>query len=234
MMNISKNRIVRRTGGIKIVIGFLILILALLAGLILNGSLNQEKQSNILTSAYESFNQADYEKAYQLFSEAGTTFSPTLSAYRMVRPGEYVNETDLGEILISTCLAAAYESFFMLEPSPDWIKRANEQLSAISDEQKKAELKQLVATAGEVSLLCQRFAGGEIEDALKDLKKVEQASLPGDQDFFIFEIRFLIACGKALEEPLIINKARELLFFATTDAGINNDKTKQLWGILTN
>jgi len=234
MMNIDSKCIGKRKGGLKTVIALLVLLLALFAGIVLNGSLVQEKQASLLNSAYAAFNQADYEKAFQLFNEARGTYTFTLKAYRMVRSGEYVNANDLGEIVISTCLAAIYDSLFQLEEAPVWVGRSKEQLAAITDQNRKAELEQLVKTAGAASDLCRLFAEGDIENALKELKKVEQSSLPGDQDFFIFEIRFLIACGKALEEPLILNQARELLFFATTDAGINNDKTQKLWGILTN
>jgi hypothetical protein len=69
---------------------------------------------------------------------------------------------------------------------------------------------------------------------MTDLLEIENRASATDQDFFIFEIRFLIACGKALNAPAILNQARELLFFATTDAGIENEKTRQLWGLLTN
>ncbi len=233
-MNIKQKIINSRRGGLKAIIALLMLLLALVAGIVLNGSLSQEKQESLLNTAYASFNQADYEKAFQLFNEARETYTFTLKSYRLVRSGEYVSAEDLGEIIVSTCLAAIYDSLFKLEAAPTWVARAKDQLTAITDPNRKSELEKLVATAGSASELCQLFTDGDIENALRGLKKVEQSSIPGDQDFFIFEIRFLIACGKALEEPLILNQARELLFFATTDAGINNEKTQKLWGILTN
>ena len=233
MMNIDRTRRTSR-GSIKTVAALVLLICALFVAIVLNGSLNQDKQQTLLDSAYESFNQGNYSQAYEKFNEARSTFSFTLKAYRIVRSGEYLSLNDLGEISISTCLTAAYDSFFKLETAPDWVSRAKELLPVISDLERQRELEKLVKTAGEVSQLCQNFADGEIEKALKAMKDVEQGALAGDQDFFIFEIRFLIACGKALQEPVILNQARELLFFATTDAGINNDKTQRLWGILTN
>ncbi|MFZ5951086.1 MAG: hypothetical protein ACOYXC_10300, partial [Candidatus Rifleibacteriota bacterium] len=163
------------------------------------------------------------------------TFTFTLKVFRIFKRNEdYLNSSDIDEILVSTCLAAAYDGFFALEPDKKWVEKAQKFLQSITDSERKPQIARLVETAESVAKLCSDFAAGDIEKALKELKTVEQKSVEGDADFFLFEIRFLIACGKALEEPLIIDQARELLFFATTEAGINNEKTQKLWGILTN
>lgn len=222
-----------RRGGMKVFLGLFLLFAALIAGLYLNGSLVQEKQRVLLEDGYAQLNRGDYEKAYSLFRDAGENFTLTLKAYRALKRGDFFTQNDLGELIISTCIAAAHDKFFQLEPADEWVKRAEKQLPVIADQNLQKELTQLINTAKSVSQLCSDFAAGEFEKALKSLKQVENEALPGDQDFFIFEIRFLIACGKALEEPIIINQARRLLFFATTEAGINNERTRQLWGILS-
>ncbi|MDN5278197.1 MAG: hypothetical protein PWR01_2162 [Clostridiales bacterium] len=225
----------KRRGGLKVIVALIVLVGALLIGIFLNGSLAQEKQQNLLAKGYEQYNDGDLDAALKSFSDAAETFSFTLSFYRTLKSSDqYVTQNELGELAISICLAAAHDSFFALNPAPDWVEKAKEQLPIIVEPERKKELEQLVNTAGEISKLCVDFAAGQVEKALKDLKKVEENALGTDQDFFIFEIRFLIACGKALNEPAILAQARELLFFATTDAGINNSRTQRLWGILTN
>ncbi|EKD82129.1 MAG: hypothetical protein ACD_39C01468G0001, partial [uncultured bacterium] len=184
---------------------------------------------------YEMFNQGNLEKAYPLFKEAQTTFSSALNFYRRFASSEsHVNPDEIHELTVSVCLSIAHEQFFDLKTADEWLNRADEELKNLPDGERKTDLTHSIATARDVSRLCQTFNDGNYEQAMKDLLETEKKALPTDQDFFIFEIRFLIACGKALGEPAILNQARELLFFATTDAGIDNEKTRSLWVTLTN
>ncbi|GAB4281149.1 MAG: hypothetical protein Kow0029_26130 [Candidatus Rifleibacteriota bacterium] len=232
-MNIDRN-LTARQGAVKAIIGILVLVVALIAGIALKGSLNQETQTSLLAKGYESFSAGKYDDAYKSFEEALKTFTFTLKVYRIFKGSEnHMTRQELNELIVSTCLAAAHESFFELKPAKDWTEKAQKAVNDLPAGDRKSELEQLTKTASEISELCEDFAAGQFEKAFKQLKKVEQNALPSDQDFFIFEIRFLIALGKALKEPAILGRARELLFFATTDAGINNDKTQKLWGILT-
>lgn len=232
---IIPKRLPSRRGAVKGFIAVFLLIIALLAGFFLNGSLNQGKQSTLLENGFSLFSKGDHAGALESFSEAKSTFSITLSFYRLLSKSEkHVSRTELSDLIISTCLSASHDNFFELKTAQDWIEKAREEVKNVSDSTKKAEYNQLIKTASDISALCTDFASNKVEKALKDLKKVENEALPADQDFFIFEIRFLIACGKALGEPAILNQARELLFFATTDAGIKNERTQKLWGILTN
>jgi len=231
------NKRFSRNGGVAVVLTLLILVGILIAGgLLFDGRRKHQAQNDSLASAYQFFQQGKNEEAYPLFVKASEIFSaPTLGFYRKVFSSDkHVTPLELNEVLISLCLASAYERFFNLETADEWLKRAEDQLKQITDSERKKELAALIKTAAEVSGLCRTFQDGEIEQALKKLLEIEKQALTSDQDFFIFEIRMLIACGKAFEDPDIINQARELLFFATTDAGINNDKTARLWSLLAN
>ena len=54
-----------------------------------------------------------------------------------------------------------------------------------------------------------------------------------DYDYAIFEVRFLIACGKSFEEPILVDEARKQLFDITQAQG-EDEKTTLLWGLLSN
>ncbi len=226
-----------RTGGVAIILVILLLIAGLvIAGVIYSqGSGMQQKQEKLLAQGYELFNAGNLEKAYPLFKEALTTFTSPLAFYRRFAAAEnQVTPDEIHEIAVSVSLSIAHEKFFDLQSADEWVTRAEEDLTYLPEGERKSDLTATIATARAVSKLCKTYNEGNYEQAMKDLLEIEKISQPTDQDFFIFEIRFLIACGKALNEPAILNQARELLFFATTDAGIDNEKTRSLWGILTN
>jgi len=226
-----------RTGGTAIIVVVLLLITGLIAAGVIysQGSQHQQRQAQLLADGYEMFNQGNLEKAYPLFKEAQTTFTSALNFYRRLASSEsHVAPDEIHELAVSVCLSIAHEKFFDLQTADEWVNRAEEDLKHLPEGERKSDLTQSIATARDVSKLCQTFADGKYEQAMQDLLAAEAKALPTDQDFFIFEIRFLIACGKALGEPAIINQARELLFFATTDAGIDNEKTRSLWVTLTN
>ncbi len=237
MKKISDCHFPARTGGIAIILVVLLLVAAVVAAGVIysQGSQMQQKQEKLLAQGYELFNAGDLDKAYPLFKEALTTFTSQLDFYRRFAKSEnQVTPDEIHEIAVSVSLSIAHEKFFDLQSADEWVARAEEDLATLPDGERKNDLTATTATAKAVSRLCKTFNEGDYEQAMKDLLEVEKISQPTDQDFFIFEIRFLIACGKALNEPAILNQARELLFFATTDAGIDNDKTRSLWGILTN
>lgn len=225
-----------RAGGLAVVMAVLVLLALTAVGfMFFSGSKTQSQQTELLAEGYDLFNKGQLESAYEQFKKAGQIDSASLQFYRKAAsPEGYLTPAEMSELLISICLSVAYDSFFALEANEDWTKKAEQELQNITAEDRKQELSALIATAKEVSGLCKNFAEGEVESALKELLEVEKRALASDQDFFLFEIRMLIAGGKELNEPDIIAQARELLFFATTDAGINNDKTSKLWMLLTN
>ncbi len=225
-----------RTGGAIAILIILLLLVGggVTGGFLFSGSRQQKTQTQLLAEGYLNFNQGQLEKAYDKFADARQTFSTSLDLYRKVASGTFLTREEVNEVLVTLCLSIAHEKFFMLEADTTWVKKAEEELKNVSDPERKKEIEQNIATANEIVGLLTLFKTGDYEKAMKDLLEVEKKAAVSDQDFFIFEIRFLIACGKSLQEPAIINQARELLFFATTDLGINNEKTRQLWGLLTN
>lgn len=224
-----------RVGGVVVVVLLLLFVVAgAIGAAFFLGSRQQKAQTQFLTEGYLNFSQGELEQAYTKFVDARKTFSPTLDVYRKVASGTFMTREEIDEVVISICLSIAHEKFFALESDEEWTGKAEAEASLITDADRKAEIAQTIATARQISKLCEAYKAGDYEKAMKDLLEVEKKSLSTDQDFFIFEIRFMIACGKAMNEPEILNQARELLFFATTDAGIDNEKTRQLWGLLTN
>lgn len=232
----SMNKILfARNGGAALILALLLLIgLLVFGGLVFDGSRKHQTQNDSLASAYQLFQQGKSGEAYPLFVKAAEQFSSsTFNLYRKIFNSEkHITAVELNEVIISLCLAAAYERYFNIETADEWVSRAETHLKQIADNERRQELSSLVTTASEVSKLCKMFKAGEIEQSLKKLLEIEKQALATDQDFFIFEIRMLIACGKEFDDADIINQARELLFFATTDAGINNDKTARLWSLL--
>jgi Na+-transporting NADH:ubiquinone oxidoreductase subunit NqrC len=225
-----------RKGGIAIILVVLLLVAGIIAAGVIysQGSQMQQKQEKLLAEGYEMFNAGSLEKAYPLFKEALTTFTSPLHFYRRFAASEsQINPDEIHEIAVSVSLSIAHEKFFDLQSADEWVARAEEDIKHLPEGERKTDLTAATATARAVSKLCRTYNEGDYQKAMKELLEVEKISQPSDQDFFIFEIRFLIACGKALNEPAILNQARELLFFATTDAGIDNEKTRSLWGILT-
>lgn len=211
-----------------------ILLLAGMAGFYFVGKGMQTSQSEMLASGYENFSQNNADKAYRYFTDARETFGTTLGFYRAIAGSDTdITIGELNELIVSICMAAAHDDFFALKTSDEWIKRAKTELKQVKDEQAKNIFAEHIKNAEFISSLCRQFTEGEAEEALRELFAVDPQVFVRDSDFFVFQIRFFIACGRALNEPDLIAQARELLFFATGDAGINNEKTKQLWGILT-
>ncbi len=233
MKNLNNSN--RRGGAIAIAIVVLLLITGITASVMLFlGSRQQKLQSQLLAEGYLHFDKGQLEQAHAKFSEAGKTFSKLIELYRKVFSGTYLTADEVNEVVVGLCLSIAHDRFFALESDAGWVKKAETALNEISDSDKRKELSQNVITASEISKLLLTYEAKDYEKAMTDLLEIESKASATDQDFFIFEIRFLIACGKALEVPAILNQARELLFFATTDAGIENEKTRKLWGLLTN
>lgn len=231
-MKIANN--LRRTGGALIIVFLLLAALAAVAGgFAFHGNRLQKQQTQLLAEGFLNFSQGKLEKAYGQFVDARGTFSSSVDFYRQLASGTYHTRDEVNEVIVSLSLSIAHEKFFNLEADASWVKKAEEEVKLITNADRQKEIGQDISTAAEIVKLLQLFKAGEYEKAMKDLLEVEKKAAATDQDFFIFEIRFMIACGKALREPAIINQARELLFFATTDAGIENEKTRQLWGLLT-
>ncbi|MFZ2958993.1 MAG: hypothetical protein WA705_19065 [Candidatus Ozemobacteraceae bacterium] len=138
---------------------------------------------------------------------------------------------DIRQALVSALLMKAYESLIQLKPAPiettDAVAAAALIPLPAGDEYRK-----LAATAREVSGLCEQFQKKKYEPLMKALLQAEKRALRSDQDFVLMEVRLLIGVGKALKEPIILTRARELLYFISFEAGIKNSRTNRLWGLL--
>jgi len=216
------------------------LILSLIAFLMISwviysiGSGRQSSQAELLEKGYGYFSSGKIDKSIKYFTDAIDKFGFPLKIYRMFnKSDEYLSEDDINLVIVNAYISVAYDEFFKLDPSEKLLKKAKKALSQISDKAQSKEQKQLVETANECSKLCSLFQKNKFEKALKDLLKVEKKSAKGDVDFFIFEIKLMIECGKKLQSEMILARARELLFFLSYELKVQNDKTNSLWKSLT-
>jgi hypothetical protein len=139
---------------------------------------------------------------------------------------------DLQQLLVSSVLLTAYDGFFELVPQPDLLKKAEKALSGLSGAA-PGELSTLVKTAAAVSELCRMVGEGQFREVMKQLLVAEKEALAEDRDFFIMEIRLLIACGKGLKAPPVLGQARELLWFISSEGGVKGPKVNRLWKLLS-
>ena len=180
------------------------------------------------------FEKDQHDAAIAAFSKALAEDGTPLRAFQMVQPRLGLQPQSLDEIrmaLVSTYLVKAYDSMMKLKPVPEILGSAAIVLAPLTGTD-SAELKQTLATARDVSELCAQFQKKQYQQVMKTLLAVEKRALPSDQDFFIMEVRLLIACGKTLREPIILEKARELLFFLTYELRIKGPRTDLLWRLL--
>lgn len=216
------------------------LILAFIAFLMVSwvvysiGSTKQSSQKELLEKGYNYFNSGKIDKSIKCFTDALDKFGFPLKIYRIFnKSDENLSEDDINLVIVNACISVSYDNFFKLDSSEKLIKKAKQTLNQISEKAQGKELKKLVATADSCSKLCSLYKKNKIKKALKDLLKVENKSAKGDVDFFIFEIKLMIECGKRLQSQMILGKARELLFFLSYELKIQNDKTNSLWKSLT-
>lgn len=229
------NQKMKITDILKIFFVLVILVAIVVGAGAFAGQQKQKMQTQMLAQGYEHFNKGELEKAYTYFKNARATFASTLSLYRTLSSSEtYVSKDELNELIVTVCLSIAHDHFFNLEENSEWVNKAEKEMEQLKNSANAKEISRTLATARGIAGLCSDFKAGKYQQVMTKLLEIEKNALTTDQDFFIFEIRMLIACGKAMRNPEILNQARELLFFITTDAGIENDKTRKLWGILTN
>ena len=213
-----------------------LLVIAIIAASIVffNGRSLQQTQSELLTEGYEAFSQDDLSSAYESFVQARNTYASSLSFYRTIVSSEsYLQLHELNELIVSTCLAAAHDDFFELRSSDQWVEKAMQALEKVEDPQIRELMSVYVENAAFISNLCDLHQKDETENALRQLFEIDTTLITSDEDFFVFQIRFLIAAARTTQEPMLLNQAREMLFFAVNELEIDNDKTNRLWGILT-
>jgi hypothetical protein len=228
-----------RKGGIAILfVILLVVVLTIAGGIFLSGKKQQALQEQLLGEGYTYFSENKVTEAASSFEKTKATFSSSLNFFRSISSSEkYVTIEEINELIFSCYLLNIYNNSFELKTSEKALKKAKEAFSSLkylkdSSENKKSELAKVIATAEEVSDICDLYQKKKLKAAMKKLLTAEKNAAEDDQDFFVFEIRFLIACGKALREPEILKQARELLFFLNFEVGVKGEKIDQLWQLL--
>ncbi len=244
-MNIKSNK---RFGGALAIIIVAILILAISVGIYFGYKYNtgktlQEKQTKLWNDAATFFSQKEPERAYLALDEARSTFGEDLDFYRKLASDTYPTKNDIDLMLILICQSEAYDNLFKLESAKNWIDKAKSDIAKLEDVGTKNEFEDLINRAEKADQLCEKYREYIKTEDLPDEKYQElvknslvigsNALESGDHDYTIFEVRFLIACGKSFDEPILIDEARNQLHDITQSTG-EDEKTKLLWGLLNN
>lgn len=227
-----KNKLFKRnSGGAAVAIVVVILILAGVGFFVFNnikqkqfnealeaGKKVAQEQTDLFEKGYLAYMQQDYDEALKDFSKAEELFGPSLDFYRennkdSAKSEDNINKNDITEIKFSLSVVAAYNDFFNMAASSKWVKTAEENLEIIKSSKSAdtSESESILKTLKQSAELCAMYAEEKYEEAFIKLLEVEQGALETDRDFFIFEVRFMIASAEALNEPLIMEKAQELL-----------------------
>lgn len=225
-----------RGGGVLVFVFCFLLIFIFLAAMTYFGYNSYKSLVAYIEDGRKHIYNDQFEIALKSFQNAENEFNFPVKFFQKISQVFFYNSEmysleDIYELISTSALAQAYEEMFTLNPATKWLDIASKYVHKIKKKNVE-DLKLDVATAKELSKLCQLFIEKKYEDVLRKLLEVEKKARSNDLDFFIIEIRLLIACGKALGNDDILHKTRELLFFATYDAQIKNKKIDQLWSIL--
>ena len=246
MKSIKTNK---RFGGAAVIIIVLIVIIAIAIGAYYGYNYNtgkelQEKQTKLWSEAFTFFNQKQPERAYLSLVEARNTFGDKLDFYRKMAKGDnYLTKDEVDSLIVLICQSEAYDNLFKLESAKNWLDKAKSEINNLHDEETKNELNNFIASAEKADQICDKYREYIKDENLQDekyqqlvkdsLKIGSEAIESGDYDYTIFEVRFLIACGKSFEEPVLIEEAENQLKDIVEARG-EDEKTKLLWGLLRN
>ena len=236
-----------RFGGVAVIVIVIILILIIAGGSLgytyYTGKELQEKQTEYWNKAFTLFSQKQPEYAYLELLNARSTFCDSLDFYRKIATGTYLTKAEVNEAIVLICQSEAYDNLFNLESAESWIKKAKMEIEFVDDSEVKLELANYISRAEAADKFCKTYReyiekenleDSEYQELVKNSLKVgTQAVNANDYDYTIFEVRFLIACGKSFEEPVLIDEARLQLFDITQAKG-EDEKTKILWSLLRN
>ena len=243
-MNNTRNK--KRFGGVLGVIIGLAVIFVIIAGITFgyiynDGKEKQLRLNELWSEAFTLFSQKQPEAAYLKLTEARSVFGNSLDLYRKITEGTYLTQSEVNEAIVLICQSEAYDSLFNLEPANDWLAKAKAEAANIEDATNQAELIKLINRAEAASRFCERYKKcleaknlivEDYQNLVKDSLKIgSQALDANDYDYTTFEIRFLIACGKSFNEPILVSEARKHLFDLTHIFG-EDEKTKLLWSLL--
>ncbi len=242
------NRKARFGGALGIIIA-IILIVGIIAGAYAGynystGKELYEKQNELWAEAFTNFSQKQPEAAYLKLTELrDKTFNSSLDFYKQFASGTFLTKQEITEAIILICQSEAYDNLFKLEQADNWIQKAKIELDNINDIETRNELTKFITRTESANKLCSTYneyikVKDLQEDKYKELVKSSlkigsEAIASSDYDFTIFEIRFLIACGKSFDEPVLVSEARKQLFDITNASG-EDEKTKLLWSLLRN
>ena len=243
-----KNNRPNRRGGAVIIIVILVVLAGIAAGATYGYKYNdgkelQTKQDALWTEAFTLFGQKQPEAAYLKLTEARETFTDNLDFYRNTATGTYLSKAEITDAMVLICQSEAYDVLFKLESATDWLTKAKNEISNVKDAETKETFTNFISRAESANQFVEtlntyknqeNLEPEKYQQLVKDSLKVGgQALSENDYDYTIFEIRFLIACGKAFNEPILVNEARMQLFDITKESG-EDEKTKLLWSILRN
>lgn len=232
---------------IKIVFA-IIVIIGVIAGIAFgyfysSGKELQEKQTKLWEEAFTCFSQNQPEAAYLKLLEVRSTFNESLDFYRSLASDTFLTKQEVNEAVFLICQSEAYDNLFKLESAEDWLNKAKSEIENFEDEEAKSELVRFVSRAEAANNFCKTYNEYIKNPDLKDeqyqelvknsLKVGTEAISSNDYDYTIFEVRFLIACGKSFKEPILVSEARKQLFNITKNTG-EDEKTKLLWSLLKN
>ena len=224
-----------RRGALGIIVVFLLLALLVPVGIYFRGSRLQNSFDRHLVEGYSHIESDRPIEAFRAFAAADGYFGFSLGFYQYLNglsDGKFVSRSDLLELIVASGLLGSYESFFQLKPADDWLKILSDYEEAIASEGLQ-ELQTVLRTAREVSKLCEQFQSGDYNAVMKGLLAAQKTAAPTDQDFFIQQVRMLIACGRAMNEVEIINHARELLWRYSYELEMQDPRIDALWGMLS-
>lgn len=246
MKNTNLNK---RFGKVAVILVVSIVILAIGGFLSYNYAYNsgkdlQDKQTQLWNDAFVYFSQKQPERAYLSLLDARLTFCDMLDFYRkQVASDTYLTKEDINAAIVLICQSETYDNLFKLESAADWIQKAKDEIGKIEDVDTRNELNSFISRAEEADKFCAKYReyvktenlpDEKYQELVKESLKVgSKAVEASDYDYTIFEVRFLIACGKSFDEPILISEARKQLYDITTASG-EDEKTKLLWSLLSN
>ncbi|MBF0501233.1 MAG: hypothetical protein HQM09_13930 [Candidatus Riflebacteria bacterium] len=225
----------QKSGFVLLIIMFLLLLAASSAGYIYwTGIKSYERLDAAVQTGYAAIEKDQADAAIASFRKAVQEDGIPLQFFRKIktyRATETISPMDVRQALASTLIMKAYTGMMELKPASTETTEAVA-VAALVPAPEGDELRKIAQTARDVSELCDKFQKKQFEPLMKSLLQVEKRAARTDQDFVLMEIRLMIAVGKALQEQLILTRARELLYFLSFEAGIKNSRTDRLWKLL--
>ena len=202
------------------------------------GKLLEETLQARLNEGNAALERGKMDEAFKAFQTARGIFEEKVfQTYRSwsganASPGaDLAEKNEIDQLLVTVCLFKMYDEAFRLKSAADWAGKAEQHAKNLVGPSVEDTRKRVVTAKG-VTRLVDLFRQKKYEPVLKDLLDLEKSSQPGDKDFFIMEVRLLIACGKALKQPDITAQARKLLFALQFEAGLEDSRLDQLWSLL--